>query len=305
MTKPWLRNLFYSWVYYSFIGRIIYKAYKWILRYTRKNSELYRIADYCLKHQTALNVGMIQSVIMSGDKTSILEWRDGLGRRTNPPILDAFTILRVDQSLLFSTMLYSERRELESRYRRLDRAIQPILDKKGFNCDITKPSPHAVVLVCALIKIASVHELLHTLNARASTKYDSENTAHERRLRELWDLMMPKEALQGRISTQWTKIGFQGKDPATDFRGMGILGLDNLYYLAKHYPATTERILESSNHLSSGFSMAIVGINLTQISLNLLRNRELYYHFYVQGVNIESFHEFYCIYYKLKSRFSI
>jgi hypothetical protein len=242
---------------------------------------------------------------MSGDQTSILEWRDGLGRRTNPPKIDAFTILRIDQSLLFSTKLFSERRELESRYKRLDRGIQPILDKKGFNCDITKPSPHGVVLVAALIKIASVHELLHTLNARASVKYDSENTAHERKLRQLWDLMMPNEPLKSRISTQWTKIGFQGKDPATDFRGMGMLGLDNLFYLAKHYPATTERILDSSGHLSSGFSMAVVGINLTYLSLNLFRNRELYYHFYVQGVNVEAFHEFYCKYQKLNSRFSL
>lgn len=294
--KPWIRNLFYSWVYYSIIGRIIYCTYKWILRNIRGTSELYRITDYCLKQQKSLNVGLVQSVIMSGDKASILEWRDGLGRRTNPPKLDAFTILRVDQSLLFSSKLFCERRELESRYKRLDMALQPILDKKGFKCDISKPSPHAVVLLAAVIKISSVHDLLHTLNVRASTKYDTENTAHERKLRELWNLMMPTEALKNRISSQWTKIGFQGKDPATDFRGMGLLGLDNLHYLAKHYPGTTQRILDSSNHQSSGFSMAIVGINLTHISLNLFRNRELYYHFYVQGVNIESFHEFYCKY---------
>ena len=279
--------------------------YKWILRYIRGNSELYRIADYSLKHQNSLNVGMIQSVVMAVDQTSVLEWRDGLGRRTNPPKIDAFTVLRVDQCLLFSSKLFSERRELESRYRRFDKAIQPILDKKGFKCDLTKPSPHGVVIVASLVKISSVHELLHTLNARASTKYDSENTIHERRLRELWDLMMPKEPLKSRISTQWTKIGFQGKDPATDFRGMGILGLDNLHYLAKHYPATAERILDLSNHLSSGFSMAIVGINLTYTCLNLFRNRELYYHFYVQGVNVEAFHEFYCKYQKLNSRFSL
>ena len=36
---------------------------------------------------------------------------------------------------------------------------------------------------------------------------------------------MPDIALKDRKSTQWIDIGFQGKDPQTDFRGAGILGL--------------------------------------------------------------------------------
>ncbi len=34
--------------------------------------------------------------------------------------------------------------------------------------------------------------------------------------------------LLSRITKQWQNIGFQGDDPKTDFRGMGILGLENL-----------------------------------------------------------------------------
>jgi hypothetical protein len=34
--------------------------------------------------------------------------------------------------------------------------------------------------------------------------------------------------LDERISDHWAELGFQGKDPATDFRGMGVLGLDQL-----------------------------------------------------------------------------
>jgi len=33
-----------------------------------------------------------------------------------------------------------------------------------------------------------------------------------------------------RLSEKWIDIGFQGVDPVTDFRGSGILGLENLYY---------------------------------------------------------------------------
>ena len=45
---------------------------------------------------------------------------------------------------------------------------------------------------------------------------------------QLWNNLQPKVALKERISEQWTLIGFQGTDPATDFRGMGLLGLLNL-----------------------------------------------------------------------------
>jgi hypothetical protein len=36
---------------------------------------------------------------------------------------------------------------------------------------------------------------------------------------------MPDKVLSERISKDWQDIGFQGKDPATDFRGTGYLGL--------------------------------------------------------------------------------
>lgn len=50
-------------------------------------------------------------------------------------------------------------------------------------------------------------------------------------LLQLWDLLMPSEKLESRITKQWGNIGFQGDDPKTDFRGMGMLGLSNLLYV--------------------------------------------------------------------------
>ena len=39
---------------------------------------------------------------------------------------------------------------------------------------------------------------------------------------------MIKICLNQRVTKQWQDIGFQGEDPKTDFRGMGMLGLHNL-----------------------------------------------------------------------------
>lgn len=45
---------------------------------------------------------------------------------------------------------------------------------------------------------------------------------------QLWKFLKPDTPLASRISKQWCEIGFQGDDPKTDFRGMGLLGLYNL-----------------------------------------------------------------------------
>lgn len=42
---------------------------------------------------------------------------------------------------------------------------------------------------------------------------------------------MPTVKLESRITKQWGDIGFQGEDPKTDFRGMGLLGLINLVWV--------------------------------------------------------------------------
>lgn len=73
---------------------------------------------------------------------------------------------------------------------------------------------------------------MHDLEKLKGTRYDAENQEHELKLLELWDHLMSERKLESRVSNSWKNIGFQGDDPKTDFRGMGLLGLDNLrYYL--------------------------------------------------------------------------
>lgn len=48
---------------------------------------------------------------------------------------------------------------------------------------------------------------------------------------QLWEFLKPNTPLESRISKQWCEIGFQGDDPKTDFRGMGLLGLYNLQWV--------------------------------------------------------------------------
>lgn len=86
-------------------------------------------------------------------------------------------------------------------------------------------------------------------------------------LLELWNASFPEEELFGVISEQWKEMGWQGKDPSTDFRcnivwlffyifesffilcsslklmradcfdrGGGFISLENLLFFAKNFP---------------------------------------------------------------------
>ncbi|NWX57481.1 ELMD2 protein, partial [Promerops cafer] len=149
----------------------------------------------------------------------------------------------------------------------------------------------------SLLQISGYKKLYLNVENLRKVPYDSENEEHEEQLIELWNLLMPHENLKARITKQWCDIGFQGDDPKTDFRGMGLLGLVNLVYFSKHYTSEARQILSRSNHPKLGYSYAIVGINLTEMAYSLLKNGALKAHLYnmVSGLpQMEHFHQFYC-----------
>lgn len=51
--------------------------------------------------------------------------------------------------------------------------------------------------------------LYHAVEMIRNTPYDSEDWSHEEKLLELWNLLMPHDRLEQRITKQWQDIGFQ------------------------------------------------------------------------------------------------
>ena len=96
-------------------------------------------------------------------------------------------------------------------------------------------------------KKRKVARVQHTLELWQSQRipYDKTNAEHEAKLLHLWELINPGEKLVARTSEQWKSLGFQGNDPATDFRGMGILGLNLLLFVAEHRPDDMRKILQN------------------------------------------------------------
>ncbi|KAI8572452.1 hypothetical protein RHMOL_Rhmol01G0199900 [Rhododendron molle] len=78
-------------------------------------------------------------------------------------------------------------------------------------------------------------ECLQRLQNRMDVAYDSSVPEHQEALKALWNASFPEEKLRGFISEQWKEMGWQGKDPSTDFRGGGLISLENLLYFARNF----------------------------------------------------------------------
>lgn len=145
-------------------------------------------------------------------------------------------------------------------------------------------------------KIWGYRQLLSEIENLRNTQYDSDNFEHEIKLLSLWNHLMPDSDLDGRITKQWQIIGFQGDDPKTDFRGMGMLGLENLLYFATEYKNAALHVLSHSHHPKYGYTFAIVGINLTSMAWKLMKDGSAKTYIYNSPSAIpalNSFHQFY------------
>ncbi|XP_032661189.1 ELMO domain-containing protein 2 isoform X2 [Chelonoidis abingdonii] len=177
----------------------------------------------------------------------------------------------------------------------VEKCVLGIMKEKKIN--IQKDTGFKTSLQVCLLQISGYKKLYLEVENLRKVPYDSDNEEHEKQLIQLWNLLMPHENLKARITKQWCDIGFQGDDPKTDFRGMGMLGLVNLVYFSKHYTSEARQILSHSNHAKLGYSYAIVGINLTEMAYSLLKSGALKSHLYnlVPGLpQMEHFHQFYC-----------
>ncbi|GAA53461.1 ELMO domain-containing protein 3 [Clonorchis sinensis] len=75
----------------------------------------------------------------------------------------------------------------------------------------------------------------------------------------------------------WQLIGFQGSDPTTDFRGAGLLALLCLVYFATEPPFcnTVPSFFRQSLEPVYHFPFSLIGINLTTLLLQLMRQGHL------------------------------
>eukprot|EP01134_Creolimax_fragrantissima_P003270 CFRG3270T1 len=88
----------------------------------------------------------------------------------------------------------------------------------------------------------------------------------------IWKSLLPAEEYPGRIGKHWSKLGFQGKDPVTDLRAMGHLGLSSIIFFALTYPSWARSTITRSNHPKYWYPFAITLINITSFVYKLMQD---------------------------------
>nr|ACO15220.1 ELMO domain-containing protein 1 [Caligus clemensi] len=192
------------------------------------------------------------------------------------------------------TIKDSKGRDESSEKAAIDAAISVILIEKKVKRGLHKQFVDS--LRGCLTQILGYKSLVEIVESMRSVPYDSDNLEHEKKLVDLWELLRPDFPLSKRVTKQWQDIGFQGEDPKTDFRGMGILGLENLIFFSREFNSAAKHILSHSHHPRHGYSFAIVGINLTHMAYTLLLDGSLKSHLWniTEGRNtISHFHHLY------------
>ena len=177
-----------------------------------------------------------------------------------------------------------------------------------------------------LLKINAYNKLINDVEAIRNKKFSFDDVDNYNAIFDVWYGLRGKEdVLDTKISKRWSDIGFQGTDPSTDFRGMGLLGLVNLqlvfffkdlylsfeldvtqyYFIYFSYFVTNMNDVARSVYSKSlnpkyGYPFAIVGINISSWIYKLLLDGHLKTHFFnnselmsIDKINIDNYNKIY------------
>lgn len=108
-------------------------------------------------------------------------------------------------------------------------------------------------------KVQLIKHLVHLQRIRNMT-FSPEDGSHKALLDRLWRAIFAEHT-----SENWRWMGFQGTNPASDFRGMGLLSLYLMTYLAESRPEYCRTICEASRLSTASereYPWATAGINI-------------------------------------------
>ncbi|KAJ1429609.1 ELMO/CED-12 family-domain-containing protein [Ochromonadaceae sp. CCMP2298] len=153
-------------------------------------------------------------------------------------------------------------------------ALDSVLQKKNLDRE-------NIVLVenvtRCLESVRVIHVVYAQLDAMRQQAFDPYNQSNSSMLECLWLSMKGSKRLTSSlISSEWTQIGFQGSDPGTDFRSMGVLALYQLLFFSQRKTDSARLILLELS--SGGYPFALVGIHMSLLVMELLSQRRLHRH---------------------------
>ncbi|THU48387.1 hypothetical protein C4D60_Mb09t25690 [Musa balbisiana] len=136
-------------------------------------------------------------------------------------------------------------------------------------------------------------ERLQRLKHRMNVYFDASRREHQEALRALWYATYPNKELSGLISDQWKEMGWQGRDPSTDFRGAGFISLENLLFFAKTFSNSFQRLLnkQCGKRATWEYPFAVAGVNITFMIMQMLDLQSTKARTFVRAVFIQMLSE--------------
>ncbi|KAG4306043.1 hypothetical protein PORY_000031 [Pneumocystis oryctolagi] len=97
---------------------------------------------------------------------------------------------------------------------------------------------------------------------------------------EIWDAVIVSERIIQNNKKNWVMIGFQGDDPSTDFRSMGIFGLELLHHFVLTWNEHTRIMISESRSNQNNinlpwYSFALAAINILAYIIELMNQNRL------------------------------
>ena len=116
--------------------------------------------------------------------------------------------------------------------------------------------------------------------AIARTALDSKEPAHVALMLGLFSALDGEVVQTGLlVGPHWERIGFQGSQPGTDLRGVGMLGVLQPLFLARERPEFVQAAIASCRgpvgEQPTDFPFMVISLNLTQVTLVALRTGAL------------------------------
>jgi len=97
-----------------------------------------------------------------------------------------------------------------------------------------------------------------------------DDVMHLRILQSVWKHLAAVDTAPLRIGRHWENIGFQGTDPTTDLRGLGMLGLLHLLLLAERAPRQVSAGIRASRDPTRHFPFAVSSFTFSKRAVEML-----------------------------------